>query len=165
MHVTRTYLEMSDPGAFRPAWTDVPGVRIDRVDRCPISFYRYLYSEVGRSYRWQDRINWSDDEIRAHLADGNWSLWVMFVDNAPAGYAELKKEPAGSVELAYFGLLPEYIGRGLGRHLLSVAVERAWESGAQRIWLHTCTLDHAAALPNYLKRGFTPVKTEVYELE
>ena len=88
------------------------------------------------------------------------SLWVMTVANAPAGYFELRQEGDGSVEIAYFGLLPEFVGRGLGGHLLSVAVERAFESGARRIWLHTCTKDNPAALPNYLKRGFVPFRTE-----
>ena len=165
MKVTRTYLEMIDQGAFRPAWTGVPDVRVDRVGACPVSFYRYLYSEVGRAYRWQDRLHWRDAEIAAHLDDPSRALWVMWVENAPAGYAELKHERDGGVELAFFGLLPEYVGRGLGKHLLSVVVERAWEDGARRIWLHTCTLDHPSALPNYLKRGFSPFKTEVYDVE
>jgi GNAT superfamily N-acetyltransferase len=89
----------------------------------------------------------------------------MYAENAPAGYAEVRKDSDGSVELAYFGLVPEYVGRGLGKHLLSVVVERIWEEGTGRIWLHTCTLDHPSALPNYLKRGFVPFRTEVYEVD
>jgi GNAT superfamily N-acetyltransferase len=78
----------------------------------------------------------------------------------PAGYFELRRQPDGAVEIAYFGLLPEFIGRGLGKFLLSEATRRAWELGATRVWLHTNTLDHAAALPNYLARGFSVVRTE-----
>lgn len=156
----RSFLEITDPGAFRPAWTGVPGARVDLVEDAPPSFYRYLYGEVGRDYLWRDRSGWSDDKIRAYLADPAVSLWVLFVGNAPAGFAELRREPGDTVEIAILGLLPEFIGRGLGGHLLSVAVERAWESGAGRIWLHTCTHDHAAALPNYLRRGFTVFRTE-----
>ncbi len=156
----RSFLELTNPAAFRPAWTDVPSARVDRVEACPPSFYRYLYGEVGRDYGWRDRSGWSDAEIRAYLADPAVSLWVLFVGNAPAGYAELRREPGGPVEIAILGLLPEFVGRGLGGHLLSVAVERAWETGATRIWLHTCTTDHAAALPNYLRRGFTVFRAE-----
>ena len=58
------------------------------------------------------------------------------------------------IRATYFGLLPDFIGCGLGKHLLTSAVERAWATGANRIWVHTCTLDHPAAMPNYLKRGF-----------
>ena len=160
MTVTRTYLELTDPCAFRPAWADEPTVRVDRVEDCPASFYRFLYAEVGRAYGWQDRLAWPDDLIRRHLAQIGLSVWVMWVRNAPAGYFELRVERDGSAEIAYFGLLPEYVGRGLGKHLLSVAVLRAFELGARRIWLHTCTLDAPAALPNYRNRGFVPFKTE-----
>jgi GNAT superfamily N-acetyltransferase len=66
----------------------------------------------------------------------------------------------GAVEIAYFGLLPEYFGRGWDGHLLTRAVETAWGLGASRVWLHTCTLDHPAALPNYLRRGFRRVREE-----
>jgi len=192
MSGTRTYLEITDPNTFHPAWTGVVGVRVDRVEGCPSSFFRYLYETIGRAYGWVDRLNWADDEIARHLADPAMSLWVMTVANAPAGYFELRQEEGagtqesgggaptpstrgainsvegerlkpgegGSVEIAYFGLLPEFVGRGLGGHLLSVAVERAFESGARRVWLHTCTRDNPAALPNYLKRGFLPFRTE-----
>jgi len=160
MSGTRTYLELTDPNAFHPSWTGVAGVRVDRVEGCPPSFFRYLYEEVGRGYGWVDRLSWTDDEIARHLADPANALWVMSVTNAPAGYFELRQEYGGSVELAYFGLLPACVGRGLGGHLLSVAVERAFETGAHRVWLHTCTKDNPSALPNYLKRGFVPFRTE-----
>ena len=85
--------------------------------------------------------------------------------SAPAsGYFELKAGAEGSVEIAYFGLLPEFIRRGYGKHLLTEAVERAWASGARRVWLHTCSLDDAAALPNYLSRGFEPFREETYRV-
>jgi GNAT superfamily N-acetyltransferase len=160
MSGTRTYLELTDPNAFHPSWSGVAGVRVDRVEGCPPSFFRYLYQEVGQAYGWVDRLNWTNEEIFRHLANPAMSLWVMSVANAPAGYFELRQEGNSGVELAYFGLLPEYVGRGLGGHLLSVAVERAFESGARRVWLHTCTKDHPSALPNYLKRGFLPFRTE-----
>jgi len=87
------------------------------------------------------------------------------VKGSPAGYFELERHSDGSVEVAYFGLLPEFIGRGLGKHLLTVAVETAWSLDARRVWLHTCTLDDPAALPNYQARGFRPFKEEVYETD
>jgi GNAT superfamily N-acetyltransferase len=81
-----------------------------------------------------------------------------------AGYFELREHDDGSVEIAYFGLLPAFIGRGWGKYLLTRATQAAWELGPNRVWLHTCTLDHPSALPNYLKRGFRPVRTEVYTI-
>jgi GNAT superfamily N-acetyltransferase len=90
------------------------------------------------------------------------SLWLLTVSGAPAGYFELRRDNSGGIEIAYFGLLPEFTGRRLGGHLLTVAVETAWAAGTNRIWLHTNTLDHPAALPNYLKRGFTAFDSETY---
>src|SRR5262249_38541257 len=90
------------------------------------------------------------------------TLWVMYFEGAPAGYFELLQGEDGSTEIAYFGLLPESIGNRLGKHLLSVTIDKAWQTGARRVWLHTCSLDDPAALPNYLKRGFKPFKHETY---
>jgi GNAT superfamily N-acetyltransferase len=160
--VRRTYLEMTAPADLRPARSADPAARVERIEGCPASFYRYLYAEVGRAYRWTDRLPWTDDDIRAHLATPGVSVWLLTVHAAPAGYFELKAASDGSTEIAYFGLLPDFIGRGYGKHLLTQAVERAWSTGARRVWLHTCTLDDPAALPNYRARGFRPFKEETY---
>jgi GNAT superfamily N-acetyltransferase len=162
VEVTRTYLQIARPKDFKAALLDETTSRVERVVSCPASFYRYLYSEVGRFYHWVDRLGWSDQEIGAHLARPELSLWVMYEGGAPAGYFELERHEDGSTEIAYFGLIQEFIGRGLGKHLLSEAVGRAFDEGANRVWLHTCTLDDPAALPNYLKRGFTPFSQETY---
>ena len=165
VEVTRTYLEMRSPGDLRPAATPTDSPRLERIESCPGSFFRYLYAEVGRAYHWTDRLSWSDDEARAHLGDPAVSLWLLTSGAAPAGYFELRANNDRSIEIAYFGLLPEFVGRGWGGHLLTRAVETAWGMKPERVWLHTCTLDHPAALPNYLKRGFRPVRQEVYRTE
>jgi GNAT superfamily N-acetyltransferase len=162
MLVTRTYLEMRAPGQLVPSPSEPVGARIEQVSSCPSSFYRFLYSEVGREFRWVDRLAWTDDEIAAHLNQPSVTLHVLFAGDAPAGWFELKRHDDGSVEIAYFGILPAFRRRGLGRHLLTAAVHRAWDAGANRVWLHTCTLDDPAALPNYRARGFTSYKEEVY---
>lgn len=151
--VERTWLEMRE----RPrASQDVAprGVRMERALPCPGAFYRFLYGEVGRAFKWVDRLRWPDDRLAAHLADPTVAIWVALEGPVPAGYFELVRHPDGSVEIAYFGLMPWALGRGLGRWLLEVAIAEAWADGPSRVWLHTCTLDHPAALPNYLARGF-----------
>src|SRR5207245_3999602 len=163
--VTRTYLEMREPADLQTARSDDSRIRIKQMRDCSAAFFRYLYVEVGRKYQWIDRLPWTDEQIRAHLLRDEIALWLMTHDQAPAGYFELRKWEEGSVEIAYFGLLPEFLGRGLGKHLLTCAVEEAWAAGAKRVWLHTCTLDDAAAMPNYLKRGFRPFKTEIYTID
>ena len=163
--VTRTYLAMRDPAQLNGALCDSPRLSIERLPNCSPALFRSLYVEVGRNYDWIDRLPWTDEDIIAHLSQPETSLWLMTEDNQTAGYFELRRCEDGSVEIAYFGLLPEFIGRGLGKHLLTRAVEQAWAEGANRVWLHTCTLDDPAALPNYLKRGFQAYKTETYNFE
>lgn len=162
VEVKRTYLQMSAPSELQPAVLVDENLRIDRAFNCPASFYRYLYAEVGRVYHWRDRINWSDEEIRTYLKQESLFLFVLYSQGSPAGYFELKQHPDNSVEIVYFGLLPDFVGGGLGKYLLTRAVESAWAINARRVWVHTCTLDHPAALPNYLKRGFKPFKEETY---
>jgi GNAT superfamily N-acetyltransferase len=162
IEVLRTYLEMTSPSDLRPEGSAGPDVRLEEMRECPWHFYRYLYREVGRQYHWRDRLVWTEAEFRAYLA-GPSSIWLLSVAGAPAGYFELRRHPDGSTEIAYFGLLPEFVGRGLGKYLLTRAVEEAWRQKPTRVWLHTCTLDHPGALPNYLKRGFRKVRDETYQ--
>jgi GNAT superfamily N-acetyltransferase len=165
VQVVRTYLEMRRPEDLRPAQEPRDPPRLERIENCSGSFFRYLYEEVGRAYHWVDRLKWSDDRVHAHLDDPNVSLWLLSSGSSPAGYFELRRHGDDSVEVAYFGLLPEFVGRGWGGHLLTLAVREAWAMRPERVWLHTCTLDHPAALPNYLKRGFRPVRDETYTAE
>ena len=163
--VTRTYLEMAGPEELRPAATPDPEPRVERIEDCPPSFFRYLYAEVGRQYHWTDRLSWSDERVRSHLADPRVSLWLLSRHGSPAGYFELKRHDDDSMEIAYFGLLPEFTGRGWGKYLLTRAARAAWDARPRRVWLHTCTLDHPAALPNYVSRGFRPFREERYTAE
>ena len=158
----RTYLEMRDRGALQRATLDDASIRVEEVQACPASFWRYLYTEVGRRYHWVDRLPWTDADIRTYLDDPDVTLWVMTVAGAPAGYFELRGDHLGGIEIVYFGLLPEFTGRGLGGHMLTAAVDVAWSHDPERVWLHTNTMDHPSALPNYLKRGFTAFHSEEF---
>jgi len=153
IRVKRTYLHLLSPHALRSAHLPA-GARIEHAHPCPISFFRYLYTEVGRDYRWRDRLSWTNEQCAAHLDNPDVSIWVLYLSDAPSGYFELNRQHDGSFEIAYLGLMPDHIGRGLGKALLSEAANCAWSLGASRVWLHTCTLDGPAAMPNYLARGF-----------
>ena len=159
---TRTYLEMTERSALRPARVPAGQIDVTKREPCDSDFWRYLYSTVGEAYNWVDRLSWTETEVRAYLDDPHVSLWVMTVDGALAGYFELRTESDGSVEIVYFGLLPQFTGRGYGGFLLTRAVELAWNAGARRIWLHTCSFDHPLAIANYTARGFAIFKTEQY---
>ena len=163
--VVRTYLALDDAGQLRPS--DFPGAdaHVVRHDPCSTEDYRRLYREVGARWHWRDLLALSDDELRARLDSPRVSVWELRVADDSAGYFELYRHNDGAVEIAYFGLVPRFIGRGLGGALLTCAVEEAWALGATRVWLHTCTLDAPQALPNYQARGFRPFKTERYVVE
>ena len=161
--VERTYLEMTSPEALKGTDAGRDDVRIENARACTASFHRYLYAEVGRDYRWTDRLGWTDEQTREHLASPAISIHVAYVEGTPAGYFELTRHPDGSCEISYFGLLREFQGRGLGKLLLTRATEEAWRQKPTRVWLHTCTLDGPAAFPNYVARGFVPYKRETYQ--
>ena len=161
--VVRTYLEMATLDALRPALSDDPALRLARVARDDVALFRRLYRDVGGPYHWRDRNALSDAELVTHFASLSVELWVLYSDGAPAGFFELGQHADGSVEIVYFGIMRRYFGHGIGKHLLTCAVRAAWAMGANRVWLHTCTLDSPSALPNYLARGFDPVRTETYE--
>jgi GNAT superfamily N-acetyltransferase len=169
LDVVRTYLELADPAALRAAdFPEGAPVRTVRRAPCAVAEYRALYDAVGRAYRWRDRLAWPDEQLAEWLARPEVAVHVLerrTRDGAswePAGYYELARHPDGSVELVYFGLVATAQGTGLGRALLTEAVRTAWTLGASRVWLHTCTLDGPAALPNYLARGFRITGEERY---
>lgn len=162
VEVVRTYLELRTPEQLRPARSDDPAVRVLRRNAITPHDYRRLYTLVGGPWHWTDRNAWSDDRLAAYLARPGVRVWECLVGGDTAGYFELERHPEGDVEIAYFGLAPAFIGRGLGKALLTRAAQEAWALGATRVWLHTCTLDSAHALPNYLARGFTAYGTETY---
>jgi len=160
----RTYLEMTDPSHLTGEPVAPPGVSLDREVSCPPALWRRLYTEVGADYHWVDCLRWTDEEIRRYLDDPGVELWILREGGEVAGYFELKRDTDGGIEIAYFGLLPAFTGRGLGGYLLAAAVTRAWTLGPSRVWVHTSSLDHPAALSNYLARGFSVWKQETYRV-
>jgi GNAT superfamily N-acetyltransferase len=158
-----THLEMTDPADLRPAKSRRADLEICQAKLpCP-EFNRFLYAAVGGDWFWLERLNWTCERWRAYLDRPGLQTWYATVSGTPAGYFELEMQPGSSVEIVYFGLLPQFVGQGLGGLLLTAAVERAWRMGAKRVWLHTCNHDHPKALANYQARGFRIFKEEVKE--
>jgi ribosomal protein S18 acetylase RimI-like enzyme len=155
--VTTYHLELTDRSQLRSPSRAPAGLELRRASvACP-ELNRFLYTAVGGDWYWIDRLGWSYERWLAYLDRPELETWVAYVDGTPAGYFEL----GGNVEIAYFGLLPSFVGRGLGGVLLARAAERGFEMGARRVWVHTCTLDHPAALGNYRARGFRVFREEV----
>jgi ribosomal protein S18 acetylase RimI-like enzyme len=162
--ITTTYLEMTDRARLRPAGCTDPRFRIVEATVKQWRFNRFLYELVGRDWDWTDKLPWSDDQWRAYVEDERLRTLVAYHGGAVAGYAELQ-ERDHAVEIAYLGLAPEFLGRGFGGALLTRTLEEAWATGPARVWVHTCTLDHPAALRNYQARGMEVYKTETNRRE
>jgi GNAT superfamily N-acetyltransferase len=159
--IKTTYtLEMRSLDGLRPRRVDWAGLRIEQmVTPCP-EFSKFLHTVVGHAYRWGGRQDWTREDWTAYAGREDLETWVAYVEGTPAGYFEIERNPGGDVHILNFGLLPQFIGQGLGGHLLTVAVERAWAWGATVVWLSTCSHDHPHALKNYVARGFCIVHTE-----
>lgn len=159
------YLEMLEPNALRPSPRPAAGGELKRVEiPCP-ELNRFFYTAVGGDWYWIDRLPWTYEQWLAWLSRPEVETWMALVSGTPAGYFELEIQPGPHAEIAYFGLLPQFIGRGLGGWLLTAATQRAWQLGVARVWVHTCSLDHPHALNHYQQRGFRVYKQDVSHLE
>ena len=141
--------------------------RVERMEHVPLHFYRYLYETIGAPWAWVDRRWMGDAELASHVQSQDVEVHVGYLDGVPFGYFELDARTAGSIELAYFGLMPEWIGRGVGLALLEASVARAWDwaeaRDATRVWVHTCSLDHPRALEIYGRAGFAVFEEETHD--
>lgn len=163
--VTIYYLEMLGPEELRPSRARVAEFEVRRARVASPELNRFLYTAVGGDWYWTDRLGWSFEQWLDYLDRPELETWVGYVAGTPAGYFELEIQAEAQVELAYFGLLPRFIGQGYGGRLLTEAVTRAWAMGARRLWVHTCSLDGPAALASYQARGFRLYREERHEQE
>lgn len=158
---TVTYLEMTE----RPPHPHVvppQGMKLAllRAREPTVAFYRFLYDTVGGPWLWYERRAMADDALAHIIGDERVEIYVLYADGVPAGYAELDRREPPDIELAYFGLMPEFIGRGLGRYLLTWTIDTAWNHEPKRLWVNTNSLDHVKALALYQRCGFRPYRQE-----
>lgn len=153
-NVTVVFLRMTSPPS-RPLTILPPGVSISR-ERLGVDAYRQLYNEVGGPWLWWLRRIMPDKVLEKHLASSTLSLHLLRVDGELAGFFELDAGYWPMVNLNYFGLLPGFIGRGLGQTFLNYAVDQVFGSPSplRGMTVNTCNADHPRALPNYLAAGF-----------
>jgi GNAT superfamily N-acetyltransferase len=156
-----TYLEMRSPEQLRAKRAN-GRFEVRELKQPDWRFNRDLYFRVGEQWDWTDKRPWTDEQWKEYATPPELRTFAAHCDGALAGYYELRREsePDGhnvGVEIAYFGLLPEFIGDGLGGALLTSAIEQAWSRrggiAPARVWVHTCNRDHPQALANYQARG------------
>lgn len=155
---TTWWMQMtSPPPSGKPA--NLPAGCITMKAVRPIrAFYLYLYTSVGRPYQWYNRLIMPAAELQQLLNDDNTEIWVLYYNGVPAGFVEYDLAGTNETEIVYFGLSCEFTGKKLGLPFLNWCIAKAWERDINRLWLHTCNLDHPAALNLYQKAGF-----EIYD--
>lgn len=154
--VTVTQLEMTSKPLRTPPPPPLARHLLMRAEPATVSFYRYLYDTVGANWLWIERREWDDERLADRLSDERTDVYVLYVDGVPAGFGELFQDGADTTDLAYFGLLPDFIGRRLGPFLLWSLIDLAWARPIRRFTVDTCTLDHPKALAHYQRAGFVP---------
>ncbi len=154
-----TYLEMLE----RPALPDVSssGVRLRQVQNPGLDWYRTRYRRAGAQWFWFSRLEMTDEQLAAVLHRPTAELFGAEREGGEIGIAELDRSRPPDVEITFFALFPESIGKGLGRPFMTKLLDRAWNDSAARVWLHTCTLDGPAALSFYMRCGFRPYKRAI----
>lgn len=157
--VTVYHFEMLAP-SIRTVRAPSDGLIVLHVKTPSVPYYRFLYDAVGREYKWLSRRKLADTELAAVIGDPQNELHVLYVDGSPAGYAELDRRQGEEIELIQFGLMRGFHGQGLGTWFLQWTIDTAWSYQPKRFWLHTCTLDHPAAVPMYKKAGLVQFKEE-----
>ena len=153
-----TYLEMLEPQR-----AEIPHstLRLRRVTEPDPDQYRALFRKIGSNWLWFSRLTMSDGELEAIVGDPKVELYEVAAVEPVVGMLELDFREAGQCELAFIGLVPELAGQGHGRWLLAEALRLAWRDGVSRVHVHTCTLDHPAALSAYRRAGFTAYKRAI----
>lgn len=161
-----THLEMTAAPAQREPMPMGPRLALMMVRDIPPAFYRYLYEQVGKPHHWQLRRRLGDDQLRAELHTPATEITVLYVEGAPAGFFELElSRLPDEAHILYFGLTPDFQGRGLARFFLSEAVSAAWAHDPARLTIETNTLDSPRALRLYQRIGFSPVAWSEEEIE
>ena len=154
------YLEMTDVDQLQPSQQVVEGFGIEQA-RIPYgALNRFFYQVIGDAWSWRVRLSWTDGEWQAYAERPGLETWISYVQGTPAGYFEVDRQAGAQTQIAMFGVLPPFIGRGVGGAQLTAALRQAWTRETARVWLHTASSDHPHALANYQARGMRLYKTE-----
>ena len=158
--VQRNFLELKDLKNLKTNSINENKYLVKKI-KPDFQLNKFFYKQVGKNHRWIDRLSWSDEKWINYISNRNLETYIISEFDELVGFFELLYNPGlEETEISYFGLLEEYIGKGIGGYALSVAIKKSFEKNIRRVWLHTCTLDHPNALKNYIARGMTVFKKE-----
>lgn len=160
-----TYLEMTERPPPRSGGATGADLELRSFPDADVAAYRALYRRVGEPWLWTSRLVMADADLRAILADPQVAIFFLHRGGEAVGLLELDFRETAECELAFFGLVPDAVGQGLGRFLMNAALAKAWERPIRRLWVHTCTFDHPGALDFYQRSGFRPYARAVEVME
>lgn len=160
--IYRSYLEIRSPSELKEVKKPSKDCVVQLANSKDFQLNKFFYKNIGKNCQWIDRLTWTDLNWIDYISNDQLFTYILKDKNEIAGYFELLfKKQINEVEIAYFGVLDEYFGRKLGGYLLSEAIKNSFTMGCDRVWAHTCSLDHKNALKNYLARGMKVFKSEI----
>ena len=157
--IDRFYLEINSINELKAKRTLSDDFTLSEAERSKFDLNKFFYKQIGKKHQWIDRLIWQDKNWIEYVSNKNLKTFILQKNNDFVGYFELLFNK-NECEIAYFGILEEFIGKGYGGFLLSEAIRIGFKN-ANRIWVHTCSLDHPNAIENYKSRGMKVFKTEI----
>ena len=162
--IYRNFLEIKSIKFLKEKNKPHDDLKIEKLETENFQINKFFYKQIGKSYSWKDRLVWTDNQWMKYVNNKNVHTYILKKNADFVGFFELiyhqsKKE----IEIAYFGILPEYFENGFGGFMLTEAIKCSFSFNVNRVWVHTCSLDHSNALKNYLARGMKIYLNEVFE--
>ena len=163
--VKRNYLEIKSLNDLKESEQPSEDYKVNLIEPTDFQLNKFFYKNIGKKHRWIDRLTWTEEQWIKYVSNKNVKTFVLKNKKDLAGFFELIIHSENKeVEIAYFGILEEYQNKKLGAYLLSIAIKKSFKENIERVWLHTCSLDHKNALNNYLSRGMKIFKYEVIKM-
>ena len=165
MKVDRYYLEILSLKNLKEVNSPNKDLILEKVNPPDTELNKFFYKNVGKNHSWIDRLVWDNFKWSTYLENKNVNTYILKLSKDLVGYFEvIQDQSIKSSEIAYFGILDDYIGKKFGGYLLSEAIKICFKENSHRVWVHTCTLDHKNALKNYISRGMKIFKEETINL-
>ena len=164
--IIRNYLEIKSLNQLSEIKKSGDNYSLNQIIPNDFQLNKFFYKQIGKNYQWVDRLIWTDKNWIEYVSSPNLFTFVLKNNDDIAGFFELMyHKDKLETEIAYFGLLKEYIGKKLGGYMLSEAIKKSFSYNVKRVWAHTCSLDHKNALKNYLSRGMKIYNTETVNIK
>ena len=163
--VKRNYLEINSLKDLNEGKKPTENYSLNLIDPINFQLNRFFYKSIGKNHKWVDRLSWTEEKWISYVSSKNVQTFVLKKKDDLIGFFELIfHSEKNEIEIAYFGILEEYQNKKLGSYLLSEAIKKSFENNVNRVWVHTCSLDHKNALNNYISRGMKIFKTEIINI-